>query len=69
MNKIHITMNYRLITYILSVLLFIFPIHLVFIFLKNLLYDAGIIKPKSVSAKVISVGNISLGGTGKTPQP
>tara|TARA_B100001093_G_scaffold510937_1_gene577808 strand:- start:32689 stop:33717 length:1029 start_codon:yes stop_codon:yes gene_type:complete len=67
MNKIHITMNYRLITYILSVLLFIFPIHLVFIFLKNLLYDAGIIKPKSVSAKVISVGNISLGGTGKTP--
>ena len=61
-------MLYAIITSsILSVLLFIFPIHLVFIFLKNLLYDAGIIKPKSVSAKVISVGNISLGGTGKTP--
>ncbi len=67
MNKTHITMNNKLLTYTLSALLFFFPVHLVFIFLKNLLYDLGILKGKKVGAKVISVGNIALGGTGKTP--
>tara|TARA_Y100000748_G_scaffold219196_1_gene184231 strand:+ start:148 stop:1173 length:1026 start_codon:yes stop_codon:yes gene_type:complete len=67
MNKIHITMNNKLLTYTLSALLFVFPVHLVFIFFKNLLYDFGVLKGKKVGAKVISVGNIALGGTGKTP--
>ena len=67
MNNIQITMNNKIFTYILSALLFVFPVHLVFIFLKNLLYDWEILKPRKVHAKVISVGNISLGGTGKTP--
>ena len=35
--------------------------------LKNFLYDKGIIKPKKVEAYVISVGNITTGGVGKTP--
>lgn len=35
--------------------------------LKNKLYDSGIIKPKKVDAFVISVGNITTGGVGKTP--
>ena len=35
--------------------------------LKNLLYDESIIKPKKVNAFVISVGNITTGGVGKTP--
>lgn len=35
--------------------------------LKNLLYDKKIIKPKAVEAYVISVGNITTGGVGKTP--
>ena len=35
--------------------------------LKNLLYDKKIIKPKKVNAYVISVGNITTGGVGKTP--
>ena len=35
--------------------------------LKNYLYDSNIIKPKSVSAYVISVGNVTTGGVGKTP--
>ncbi len=60
-------MNNKLLTYALSALLFIFPFHLVFIFLKNLLYDFGFLKGKKIGAKVISVGNIALGGTGKTP--
>lgn len=35
--------------------------------LKNKLYDKNIIKPKKVDAFVISVGNITTGGVGKTP--
>ena len=67
MNKIHISMNNKVLTYTISAFLFIFPIHLIFIFFKNLLYDLGIFKPVSIDAKIISVGNIALGGTGKTP--
>lgn len=35
--------------------------------IKNFLYDKHIISPKSVDACVISVGNITTGGVGKTP--
>lgn len=34
---------------------------------KNFLYDKGFIKPKKVDAFVISVGNFTTGGVGKTP--
>ena len=34
---------------------------------KNFLYDKKIIKPKRVNAYVISVGNMTTGGVGKTP--
>ena len=34
---------------------------------KNLLYDKNILKPKKVDAFVISVGNFTTGGVGKTP--
>ena len=34
---------------------------------KNFLYDKSIIKPHKVDAYVISVGNITTGGVGKTP--
>lgn len=34
---------------------------------KNFLYDKKILKPKKVDAFVISVGNITTGGLGKTP--
>ena len=60
-------MNNKFLTYILSALLFVFPIHLLFIFLKNFLYDLEIFKARKVDAKVVSIGNIALGGTGKTP--
>jgi tetraacyldisaccharide 4'-kinase len=35
--------------------------------LRKLMYSWGIKKQKSLAAKVISVGNITVGGTGKTP--
>ena len=35
--------------------------------LKNFLYDKKILKPKKVDAFVISVGNMTTGGVGKTP--
>ena len=35
--------------------------------LKNKLYGTGILKPKKVDAYVISVGNLTTGGVGKTP--
>ena len=34
---------------------------------KNFLYDKGFLKPKRVDAFVISVGNFTTGGVGKTP--
>lgn len=34
---------------------------------KNFLYDKNILKPKKVDAYVISVGNFTTGGVGKTP--
>jgi tetraacyldisaccharide 4'-kinase len=35
--------------------------------LRNLLYQTGIMKSSKLPAYVISVGNITVGGTGKTP--
>jgi tetraacyldisaccharide 4'-kinase len=34
---------------------------------RNSLYDRGILKTRRLSGSVISVGNISVGGSGKTP--
>ena len=34
---------------------------------RNLFFDKSVFKSEKVDAKVISVGNINVGGSGKTP--
>ncbi len=37
------------------------------VYLRNVFYDNGILKSSTFSVPTISVGNLSIGGTGKTP--
>ncbi len=43
------------------------PIYALVIGVRNFLFDNGYFKTEKVKAKVISVGNITVGGSGKTP--
>lgn len=50
--------------------LFSIPFSFIYFFIvtaRNVFYSLGILKKHKINAKVISVGNITWGGTGKTP--
>ncbi|MDO8603443.1 MAG: tetraacyldisaccharide 4'-kinase [Candidatus Omnitrophota bacterium] len=42
-------------------------LYFIIIFVRNVFYDFNIFRKHKISAKVVSVGNITWGGTGKTP--
>ena len=54
-------------TLILLILTGLAKIYRVIIYIRKKLYEWKIIKSKALDATVISVGNITVGGTGKTP--
>jgi len=58
---------YKIKVFVFFTFLFLFPVHIILIRAKNFLYDHNLIKAKKSKPIVISVGNISLGGAGKTP--
>jgi tetraacyldisaccharide 4'-kinase len=43
------------------------PLYAVIIYIRNLFFEKSIFKSEKVNAKVISVGNLTVGGSGKTP--
>jgi tetraacyldisaccharide 4'-kinase len=56
--------GYKLLRLALAVLSLFYAIA---VFIRNRLYDFSILRKRKVNAAVISIGNITTGGTGKTP--
>jgi tetraacyldisaccharide 4'-kinase len=51
--------------------LFLYPLSWIYgfvVYLRNQMYDLGIFRSAEFDVPVISIGNITVGGTGKTPQ-
>ncbi|MGL2994795.1 tetraacyldisaccharide 4'-kinase [Flavobacterium sp. TSSA_36] len=49
----------------------LFPLAIIYgsiTFIRNYLFDVGLLKSYTFSLPIITVGNLSVGGTGKTPQ-
>ena len=49
------------------ILLPLLPIYFVIVKLRNYFFDKNILKSQKVGAQIISVGNLTVGGSGKTP--
>ncbi|MHB8578368.1 MAG: tetraacyldisaccharide 4'-kinase [Ignavibacteriaceae bacterium] len=49
------------------ILLPFLPVYALIVGLRNIFFDTNIFKSRKVDAKIISVGNLTVGGSGKTP--
>jgi tetraacyldisaccharide 4'-kinase len=54
-------------TFLRIILLPTVPVYALLIRVRNFLFDKKIFKSKKVKGRIISVGNITVGGSGKTP--
>jgi len=52
---------------LLIFIMYIFPIYTIYVYIKNFLYDLSILVPQKAGVKIVSIGNLSFGGSGKTP--
>lgn len=43
------------------------PVYMFFTGIRNFLFDVGTFRAKKVNAKIVSIGNLTVGGSGKTP--
>ncbi len=66
-NQKQINFDRNIVKLIKLILYPFIPVYVFVISLRNWFFDNNIFKNREVGAKVISVGNISVGGTGKTP--
>lgn len=57
----------KVLLFIRPFLFFLTPVYFLISFFRNKLYDFGILVSYTQDHPVISIGNISVGGTGKTP--
>jgi tetraacyldisaccharide 4'-kinase len=60
-------MNSRLLKFIKIVLIPFIPVYALVMEVRNKFFDIKIFKSRKVNAFVISVGNLTMGGSGKTP--